>query len=477
MPADPREGVIKTQVGRKWTWMLGLTGLGVAIRLTFLLLARDIEPYADESNYIYLALMWNRSSVYSGGLPFLWPPGYPFCLATALDLFGLGGLFALKLGQVFLSGVIGLMVMLLADRLFPKPTALLAGWIWCLYLPLIGFTHYLWPETLYLGLFLPGFYLLVCWWQQTPRVSASHGLLVLAGMLFGASLLVKEVGLWWCVLVGVLILYHERKSGPSLALSRAALFLLSVSVIVVPWTLRNFEVYGRFVPVGATLGTNVHLGMNSLYINLDYPGQNQQEIANTNAKIRRWLTAPPERPWKRSNALNVIDQSSENVQRGLQFAKKHPGFILRTRIKRLADWITPLSFFVRHHGLGLYQGFLADPLVRRILLCFALILPVLVLVGTVAGICFCIHHTTVRGLLLWTLLYFALAGSLIAGISRYRISIEPLLIILAAAYLSRSVRPKKRKKAAILCVSGWVLLSALWLINAAEVWVVAKNIW
>ena len=35
-------------------WYLGLAGLGVGLRLLFLLLARDIEPYADESGYIYL---------------------------------------------------------------------------------------------------------------------------------------------------------------------------------------------------------------------------------------------------------------------------------------------------------------------------------------------------------------------------------------------------------------------------------------
>ncbi|MCH8854493.1 MAG: hypothetical protein IID41_17850, partial [Planctomycetes bacterium] len=56
-------------------WYLALAGLGVGLRLLFLLLARDIEPYADESGYIYLALCWNHFGFYSDSGNYLWPPG------------------------------------------------------------------------------------------------------------------------------------------------------------------------------------------------------------------------------------------------------------------------------------------------------------------------------------------------------------------------------------------------------------------
>jgi hypothetical protein len=39
---------------------LALTLLGVAIRLGFLILVGDLEPHADESNYLYLAVARNR---------------------------------------------------------------------------------------------------------------------------------------------------------------------------------------------------------------------------------------------------------------------------------------------------------------------------------------------------------------------------------------------------------------------------------
>lgn len=462
-------------------WFFGVIGLGVVIRLAFLLLAGDIQPYADEANYLYLALVWNRFSLYSGGLPYLWPPGYPFCLATMLSGFGLDGIFVLKLCQVILSGVIGGTVMLLASRLFSTRAARLAGLIWCFYLPLVGFTHYLWPETLFLCLFMPGFYLLVRWWQHTPRETAVPEKLVLAGVLIGFALLIKEVALWWCLLVAILIIIRDRAMSFRSSTGRAFVFLLAVSVVVVPWSLRNNEVYDRFAPVGATLGQNVFFGMNAYYLNFDYPGPAQEPAARENVTIRKMLTQSVSKPWKRSEALNIIDQSSENVRRGLSYALEHPSFMLGTRIKRMADWVSPMSFFVRHYGMdegGYTDSALANPVFRKIAVTLALLLPVLVMAWAVGGIAFCLQGHTVRGLILWTLLYFATTGALIAGVSRYRISIEPILIVLAAAFILRDRNAVgNRMKAAVICVTGWVLLIGLWLINAMEVFVSGQCAW
>ncbi|MBU0755758.1 MAG: glycosyltransferase family 39 protein [Planctomycetes bacterium] len=457
--------------------MLVLTACGVTLRLAFLFLAGDLEPFADESNYLYLSLIWNHFSFYSDGMVYLWPPGYPFLLSILLQLYGEGGVFAIKLVQVLLSGVIGWMTMLLASRFFSWRTVFFAGILWCVHLPLIGFTHLLWPETLFLSLFLPGFYLLVRWWQRGFSESADQGLLIAAGLILGISLLIKEVGLWWCVLVGGLIVYRGRKDGLALACSSAALFLLSVGVIVLPWTLRNYEVYGRFAPVGTTLGQNVFGGLNGFYMNFDYPKRVQSQVEEANALIREWLNTPVAPIWERSTAMNIIDQSAENVQQGIQYSLDHPGYTLRTRIKKLADWTTPLPFFVRHYILEKYQGVLNDPLVRKVLIVTALLLPMLVLAGALGGIFFCLRGVAAGPLLICTLLYFSVAGSLIIGMSRYRICIEPLLIMLAAAFLCGNRRPWRQKMPAVLCGSGWVLLIALWCVNAAEVWTTVQIIW
>ena len=458
-------------------WVAALTILGVALRLVFLLLAGDLEPKADESNYLYLALCWNRFGVYSDCALYLWPPGYPLFLALFLRAFGVGGIFAAKLCQVLLAGVVGSTIMLLAHRLFGRTAALLAGAVWCIYLPLIGFTHYLWPETLFLAVFLPGVYLFVTWWLRSARSAASGRRLLAAGLLIGLSLLIKEVGLWWCVLLAVLILWRDWRWSAVSALARAALFLLSVIVVVLPWTLRNYEVYGRVAPVGATLGQNVFFGLNAFYVNFDYTPAHNQELR----RMPPWLIAPPGEPWARSSAPNVIDRLAENTRRGREYAVQHAGFTARTRLKKLADWATPLSFFTRHYALERYHGFLAEPAVRRVLIFAAVLLPMLVLGGAIPGFFWSLRVPGARALIGWSLAYFTLVTALINGMSRYRLVIEPLLIVLAAGFVAHLLRSRRRPGNGSfpigVCGVALFALAFRWLVKFAEIGAVLYKVW
>ncbi len=461
-------------------WLIGLTLLGVAIRLVFLLLAGDLEPHADESHYLYLAALWRRFGIYSDCAYYFWPPVYPVFLGICLRLFDMDGIFAAKLIQVLLSGIVGLMTMLLAGRLFSRRAACLAGLLWCIYLPLIGFTHYLWPETLFLAAFLPALYLAICWWQSEPRAMAPNRYLVAAGLLLGLSLLIKEVGLWWCVGLLLLVLVRDVRVSLATAISRAVLFALAIAVVILPWTLRNREVYDRGTPVGATLGQNLYWGLNSTYLNFDYTPAQLSQLPKLNPRAYRWLLAAPPPSWQRSTAPNVIDRSTEDVHRGLNFAAEHPGFAARTRVKKLADWATPLSFFVRHYALGRYHGVLATPAIRRPLLIAALLLPMLVLASAVPGFWAALRAARAWPVVAFTLLYFVPTTALVNGMSRYRIAIEPLLIVLAAGFLSAVPLPRREGAGGgfwPLTILGWLVLAFLWWLNAPEVLALVRSAW
>ena len=53
----------------------------------------------------------------------------------------------------------------------------------------------------------------------------------------------------------LLWLWHGR-GRPGLALARCTFFVLSVALTVLPWTLRNYTVYDRLVPVSTGFGTS-----------------------------------------------------------------------------------------------------------------------------------------------------------------------------------------------------------------------------
>ena len=250
---------------------LALTGLGVGVRLLFLLLAGGLEPYADESGYIYLALGWNHFGFFSDGGNYLWPPGYPFFLATMFDWFGVNGVYAAKLVQVLASSVIGYSLILIARRVLDHRAAIVAGLIWCFYLPLIGFTHYLWPETLFLTFFVPVLYLLVSASPKADGGPVDARRFLAAGLLMGVSLLIKESMLYLSVILTALIVWRFRRSALMEGVRHAALFAMALAVVVLPWMLRNYEVYGRYVPVAASLGENCYQGIFRRYQNFDYP--------------------------------------------------------------------------------------------------------------------------------------------------------------------------------------------------------------
>lgn len=506
-------------------WYLAVTGLGVGVRLLFLLLSGDLEPYADESGYIYLAVCWNHFGFYSDAGTYLWPPGHPYFLAVLLDWFGAGGIYAAKLCQILASGLVGYFLMLIARRMLDRRAGIVAGLLWCFYLPLIGFTHYLWPETLFLAFFVPTLYLLVSWSPGAAKGGSAVWRVLGAGLLMGVSLLIKESMLYLSVILAALIVWRYRRVSLMEGVRHAGLFALGLAAVVCPWTLRNFEVYGRVAPVAASLGRNCYVGVFRQYRNFDYPvfliGNDEVDIDKASPEalrisetapladpdgepfyariygrdnwMYRWfIHRPPEAEWDRAADLpeqadrgrpgvkqiaNTVDQSRANVRRAMNYIQEYPGFFAAARIKRLSNWASPTSFFVRHNALGRYKGILAATGVRRVLLIGALLLPMLVLFAAIPGLIWTLRGSTGRGVLRWTVLY-ALLPAMLAGMSRYRIAIEPVLIVAAGGFLSRLGRVRG---VSVLSASGialgWLVLGFLWLLAAREVLAVASVVW
>ena len=450
---------------------------GVTIRISFLALSGRLEPFADESNYIYLSLLWHRFGFYSDGVLFLWPPGYPFVMSRFFILFGSSGMAALKLAQVLGTAVIGGCTIWMADRLFGRRAAWIAGGIWCVHMPLIGFSHYLWPETLFLMLLLPALCLLFAWSEKEVELGTSPMLLAAAGVLTGLAVLTKEVLFWLLPLIVLMVACRPRDRALRYRIGLAVLFLLSSTTVLMPWTLRNLEVYGRIVPAGATLGKNMLMGLNGGYRNLDYPRRMRGRIESANAGVRRILVGGSPESWRSSKAVNVIDRARENTAQGVAFARRNPGYVLRSRIKHLADWVSPMSFFVRHYGLGRYSGVLDRPGVRRFLVVFSLILTAAVLAASIPGLAG-VEDRFARRSIAVLIGYFLIAGVLINASTRYRISIAPLLIVCASGFVASLGTGRKRlANGVLLSLGGVAVLLTLWLLNWREVATFVELVW
>ena len=461
-----------------WRPLGAVVGGGVAVRLAFLALSGELELWADEAHYVQLAAMWSRFGFYMGSPAYLWPPVFPAFLTFFIDLFGERGITAAKIGQVLLSGVIGTSVVLLAKRLFSYRAALVAGLLWAGYLPLIGYSHLLWPETLFLCFLLPAVYLFTTLVGSELSPAQTRLRLVGVGVLLGLAILTKEAALPLPLLFGLLLISMRSRGPLGRRTIQTGVLVLSTVVVVLPWTLRNAEVYGRWIVGGSTLGRNMLWGVNAKYVNFDYTRPGVAAMVASQGPFRRWLIEPPPGSgWRQSRAANLIDRSDEDVERGIGFARSHPGFYLRTRIKRLADWVTPLSFFDRHYRLGLYQGWLDKTPVRRSLITLSILSTLLIMVAALPSLFWVLGGPTQRLVLVSVLLTF-LVPVLIIAISRYRVPAEPLALVLTAGLMVNAGdrRPLRRWEWAAV-ITGWVVLFILWLINAKEVWIELARVW
>lgn len=447
--------------------------IGVAVRACLMLLGgSDVELQSDEANYAYLAISWSHFGVYLDHHRYLWPPGYSWVMAQMVDLFGAGALTAMKWLQVVLSASIGMTTMLFAHRLGGgMKAAKVAGVIWILYLPLAAFTHMLWNESLFLAMFLPALYQVLRLAQGADdRVQLR---LVAAGLLFAGALYFKEAPTY---LVPALALLLVPFSGGIVeGVRRASLMIGVVFVCALPWCMRNLEVYGHFT-FADSMGENFFNGINEEYRNFDLipldaarnkRGMGKIELGalgTTLTEVEKdsgWLRE--ERlTFKEDELVNTIERSRAMRESGLAYMGEHKGWFVRSRVQKLADLVTPFSFFTRHQALGHYDdAFLGGPVIRKLTSLWAIGCTVLMLLLGTAGL---LSLNDRRAQLTVGLVCgYTVATTMLVAMSRFRMPIIPLLIAAAAVLLVRPGVASRAKSAGTLCL--WGALVFLWVVN------------
>jgi 4-amino-4-deoxy-L-arabinose transferase-like glycosyltransferase len=466
--------------------ILLLTVLGVALRLALLFSAGGMELERDEAHYLSSALRWNHFGFYSDQFRFLWPPGYPFVLSVLLDSFGAKALFIARLLGVLASASIGLSTMLFARHLFSDRAAWIAGLIWCMHLPLAEYSTALLTETLFLAVFLPALYLLYRAGADLangePSGSVSRRIL-LAGVLFGGSLFLRDVALFFVPILALALAIAPTGRTLLARCAPASLFLLATATTILPWTLRNYEVYGRVVPIGSTLGENAYRGLNARYANSDLMDMEsiraERGLPPLASVQRSWtveLTTDQEDAWaRRIRPYNTIDRLEANVDAGMRFALDHPAWFLRSRVQTFADFFSPVSYFVRHASVGRYGGPLGRRTILQILVPFATATTVCVILLGILGL----FTGLVGRAQLWfiggTVGYFT-ATALLISHSRFRLPIEPLLIVMASGLLTGSWRTASGPRRASALLASAVILFFWWLNGPMALSIIAMAI-
>jgi 4-amino-4-deoxy-L-arabinose transferase-like glycosyltransferase len=185
----------------------------------------------------------------------LWPPGYPLTLAAIYKVTD-DSVAAGRMANVVFGALTAALVFVIARRLFTLLPAVLAGFALALLPSHALFTAVLLSET-YFG-FLLALILAVCvyfvYGREEPNVPLIAGL----GVLVAATGYVRGEFIAYGAVLALLMLLQWRRR----AVLPLGAFALGALLIVTPWTLRNHDSMGEWIPGTTGAGRVMYQGHN-----------------------------------------------------------------------------------------------------------------------------------------------------------------------------------------------------------------------
>jgi len=261
-------------LGRWWTrartsffWMLAI---GFALRLGYILVAHTYKFKTLDNNFNFGWEMGRIGRAIAAGRgfadpfeghtgPTAWePPLYPYLIGGVFKLAGTyshtSALILLSLNSIF-SALTCIPIFLMARKCFSEKVAVWTAWMWAL-LPSVMFwcTRWVW-ETSLAALLLA----LIFWLTLEMEGLTGVKPWIAFGMLWGVAALTNTSLLSFLPASGLWAWYLSWKKGKS-SLAAVLLAALFFAATIVPWLVRDYETFGRFIFIRSNFGAELRLG-------------------------------------------------------------------------------------------------------------------------------------------------------------------------------------------------------------------------
>lgn len=400
--------------------LVAIVAVALIARVAAIAATPDFAPIFDAADYERHALSIAEgegfgSSQYAPGPSAFRPPVYPAALA-AVDVVG-GDRTAKRLLGVIFGVVSVVLIFLIADRLWNRRTAIVAGGIAAVFPPLVFLNLSLLSEALFVPLALAAVLTTLEY-----RADGRWRWLVITGLLCGLAILTRTAGapLALALALGV---WTARPRFSRTALMAPAVLVLVAVLTLAPWVIRNTITFDRWVGLSTAGG---------------------YALAGTYNEESRARGSKPGQPFSpnvlriydpvlRDRSLDEAESTGELNDQAMAYIREHPGYVAETmawNVLRVFEIHSEADFEQRFatsqmqaagveelNSPGLFLGSL-----------YVVMLMALVGVGVLA-----LRPRWRTPLFVWlTPILLLLPALAIYGLPRYRAPIDPFLVLLAA---------------------------------------------
>jgi 4-amino-4-deoxy-L-arabinose transferase-like glycosyltransferase len=333
------------------------------------------------------------------------PPAYSYILLFIFRVFGdnRGSYVLLQLLQAASSAFLVYLVYKLALVGWDHRVAVTAALITALYPPFIYMPTEMHPISFYIVITLASIYFIDLYWVREPRLEYA----IYGSLLLGLLLYFRAEALALPVLFSAILIVKSKSNW------RAAPVIVVVPVLcLLPWTIRNYRLFGELVPSTTAGGIALWYGHNPQATGTQRTPWPSGEVVQPDASLMKKFAKIPVTP---TYELRMSDIYRDTA---IQYARTHPQRELVLTVKKVfyfwtIDWNHPKA--------------------RRLAYCLpSLTMVGLFLVGAVR------ERKSLFGkhlVLTVAILFSNVLAVVLFVLPRYRMVVEPIMIPFAAAAL------------------------------------------
>ena len=404
---------------KDWKLLFSIFAGALIIRIIFITLFSEVEY----PNFQYDTIGWNlvQGNGYSMDIdppysPSAYrPPVYPFFLATIYKLFG-HNYFAVKVMQSIVGALTCVLIYLISIEVFSRKVGIISALISSVYPAFLYYTNTMIMEIVLIFIVAVTVLLFVkAVKHKTLKYQIAFGVSIGIASLCRPAMLLYP----FFAMLFMYFIYSNKKE----FFKHTGLMFISMLIVLTPWTIRNYVVFGKILPVVAKgMGSQIWTGLRTAEMD---PHDLDNRVFKSAVEIRDSLTA----------GRTEIDAQEMLLKLAFREILSNPIDYVIVTFKKVGKlWYHPIGAI---RTLPKYSQTAANLLIVAYYIMLGLALTGLIMSFK--------NRLLYSAPFLITIFYFTAVHSLLLTLNRYRVSALPFVIIFSAYGLTEIYQRLKER--------------------------------